>query len=47
MTPVDLRLLHKYILEIVKVSAISDEMRDVIEDEWPELMNKPSPAKPR
>jgi hypothetical protein len=32
MTPADLRLLHKYILEIAKVSAISDEMRDVIED---------------
>jgi hypothetical protein len=40
MTPADLRLLHKYILEIDKVSAISDEMREVIEDEWPELMHK-------
>jgi len=47
MTPADLRLLHKYILEIAKVSAISDEMRAVIEDEWPELMHKLPPAKPR
>jgi hypothetical protein len=47
MTPADLRPLHKYILEIEKVSAISDDMRAVIEDEWPELMHKLPPAKPR
>jgi hypothetical protein len=46
MTPADLRLLHKYILEIEKVSAISDEMR-AVEDEWPGLMHKLPPAKPR
>jgi hypothetical protein len=47
MTPAELRLLHKYILEIDKVSAISNEMREVIDDEWPELMHKLPPAKPR
>jgi hypothetical protein len=52
MTPADLRPLHKYILEIEKVSAISDDtisddMRAVIEDEWPELVHKLPPANPR
>jgi hypothetical protein len=27
MTPADLRRLHKYVLEIEKVTVISDEMR--------------------
>jgi hypothetical protein len=31
MTPADLRLLRKYMLETEKVSAISDEMRAVVE----------------
>jgi hypothetical protein len=35
MTPADLWLLHKYMLEIEKVSAISDEMRAVVEGECP------------
>jgi hypothetical protein len=39
MTPTDLRRLHKYMVEIEKVSAaISDEMRAVVESEWPELV---------
>jgi hypothetical protein len=47
MTPADLRLLHKYMLEIEKVSAISDEMRAVVESEWPELVHKLPPKKPQ
>jgi hypothetical protein len=43
MTPADLRRLHKYMLEIEKVSAISDEMRAVVESEWPELVHKLPP----
>ena len=39
--------LHKYMLEIEGVDAISDEMRAVIEDEWPELMHQLLPAKPQ
>jgi hypothetical protein len=45
MTPADLRLLHKYMLEIEKVSAISDEMRAVVESEWPELAHKVPPKR--
>jgi hypothetical protein len=47
MTPADLRRLHKHMLEFEKVSAISDEMRAVVESEWPELTHKLPPKKPR
>jgi hypothetical protein len=40
MTPADLRRLHKYMLEIEKVTVISDEMRAVVEGEWSELAHK-------
>ena len=40
MTPADLRRLHKYMLEVEKVSTISDEMRAIVESEWPELAHK-------
>ena len=43
MTPADLRRLHKYMLEIEKVTVISDEMRAVVESEWPELVHKLPP----
>ena len=46
MTPADLRRLHKYMLEIEKVSAISDEMRMVVEELWPELAHKLPPKEP-
>jgi hypothetical protein len=32
-------------LEIEKVSAISDEMRAVVESEWPELVHKLPPQR--
>src|SRR5262245_18053726 len=35
MTPADLRCLHKYMLDIEKVTVISDEMPAVVESEWP------------
>jgi hypothetical protein len=47
MTPADLPRLHKYMLEIEKVSVISDEMRTVVETEWPELTHKLPPKRPR
>jgi hypothetical protein len=37
----------KDMLETEKVSAISDEMRAVVESEWPELGHKLPPKKPR
>ena len=43
MTPADLRQLHKYMLDIEKVTVISDEMRAVVESEWPELAHKLPP----
>jgi hypothetical protein len=46
MTPADLRRLHKYMLEIEKVSVISDEMRAVVESEWPDLVHKLPPKTP-
>ena len=38
--PADLRRLHKYMLDIEGVDVISDEMRAVVESEWPELAHK-------
>lgn len=46
MTSADLERLHKYMLEIEGVDAISDEMRAVVEDLWPELVHK-LPKKPQ
>jgi hypothetical protein len=43
MTPADVRLLHKYLLEVEKVSIVSDEMRAIVENEWPELAHKLPP----
>jgi hypothetical protein len=43
MTPADLRRLHKYMLDIEKVTVISDEMRAVVERDWPELVHKLPP----
>jgi hypothetical protein len=47
MMPADLKRLHKYMLEIEGVDAISDEMRAVVESEWPELAHKLPPKTPR
>jgi len=47
MTPADLRRLHKYLLEIEYIDPISDEMRAVVESEWPELAHKLPPKKPQ
>src|SRR5262245_55770706 len=43
MTPADLRRLHKYMLDIEHIDHISDEMRSVVETEWPELAHKLPP----
>ena len=37
MLPADLVRLHKYMLEIEHIDHISDEMRAVVEELWPEL----------
>jgi hypothetical protein len=47
MMPTDLKRLHKYMLEIEHISVISDEVRAVVEEEWPELAYKLPPKKPQ
>jgi len=43
MTSADLERLHKNMLEIEGIDHISDEMRAVVEDLWPELAHKLPP----
>jgi hypothetical protein len=43
MTPDDLRRLHEYLIEMETIAIISDEMRVVVESEWPELVHKLPP----
>ena len=43
MMPADLKRLHKYMVEVEHIEVISDEMRAVVESEWPELAHKPPP----
>jgi len=45
MMPADLKRLHKYMLDIEGIDHISDEMRVVVESEWPELAHKLPPPK--
>jgi hypothetical protein len=47
MMPADLKRLHKYMLDIEGIDHISDEMRAVVESEWPELTHKLPPKKPQ
>ena len=47
MMPADLKRLHKYMLEIEHIDHISDEMRAVVESEWPELAHKLPPKEPQ
>jgi hypothetical protein len=47
MLPADLKRLHKYMLDIERIDHISDEMRVVVENEWPEPAHKLPPKKPQ
>jgi hypothetical protein len=47
MMPADLRRLHKYMLDVEHIGIISDEMRKVVEELWPELAHKLPPKKPQ
>jgi hypothetical protein len=40
--PADLHRLHQYMLEVERID-LSDEMRAVVESEWPELAHKLPP----
>jgi hypothetical protein len=46
MMPADLKRLHKYMLEVEHIGIVSDEMREVVESEWPELAHKLPPKRP-
>jgi len=45
MMSADLKRLHKYMLDVEHIGIISDEMREVVEELWPELAHK-LPPKP-
>ena len=47
MTPADLKRLHKYMLDLEHIGIISDEMRAVVEELWPELARKLPPKRPQ
>ena len=47
MMPADLKRLHKYMPQVEHIDHISDEMRAVVESEWPELAHKLPPKRPR
>jgi hypothetical protein len=39
----DFERLHKFLLEMEGLSEISDDMRRLVEEEWPELAHKLPP----
>jgi len=39
----DFERLHKFLLETEGLSEVSDDMRELVEQEWPELMHKLPP----
>ena len=45
MTPDDLRRLHDYLVDIETIEIISDEMRIVVENEWPWVIHKLPPRR--
>jgi hypothetical protein len=42
----DFERLHKFLLETESLPEVSDDMRELVEDEWPELVHKLSPKVP-
>jgi hypothetical protein len=47
MMPADLKRLHRYMLEVEHIGIMSDEMREVVEELWPELVHKLPPKTPQ
>jgi hypothetical protein len=45
MTPDDLRRIHDYLADMEVIEVISDEMRIVVECEWPEFVHKLPPRR--
>jgi hypothetical protein len=46
MMPAELQRLHRYLVDADVIEVISDDMREVVEAEWPELLHKLAPKKP-
>jgi hypothetical protein len=47
MEPRDLRQLHRRMLQVDSISSISDELRNLVESEWPVLAHKLPPKDPQ
>jgi len=43
MVEEDFERLHKFLLETESLSEVSDDMRELVEEEWPELAHKLPP----
>jgi hypothetical protein len=46
MVQEDFERLHKFLLETESLSEVSDDMRELVEEEWPELVHKLPPKVP-
>ena len=46
MVQEDFERLHKFLLETEGLSEVSDDMRELVEEEWPELVYKLPPRGP-
>jgi len=46
MVQEDFERLHEFLLEAEGLSEVSDDMRGLIEEEWPELVHKLPPKVP-
>ncbi len=42
----DFERLHKFLLKTESLPEVSDDMRELVEDEWPELVHKLPPKVP-
>ena len=47
MVQEDFERLHKFLLETESLSEVSDDMRKLVEEEWPELVHKLPPRVPQ
>jgi hypothetical protein len=46
MVQEDFERLYKFLLETESLPEVSDDMRELVEDEWPELVQKLPPKVP-
>jgi hypothetical protein len=46
MVQEDFERLHKFLLETEGLSEVSDDIRELVEEEWPELLHKLPPKAP-